>query len=84
MVLVGTVLLTLGTFGEYYTPYLDFSFLALSVPGIISLMLGSTLFGISTLGAKVAPRLAAYARRLPWDNPETVLFGHLSGGLVAT
>lgn len=59
VLLLGSVLGTLGAFGEYYTPYLDFSFLVFSAPGILLLMFGSLLFGIGTLRAGMTPRLGA-------------------------
>jgi peptidoglycan/LPS O-acetylase OafA/YrhL len=76
---------TLGAFGEYYTPYLDFSFLAFSAPGILLLMFGSLLFGIGTLRARMTPRLGAWLLTLggfPGIVVMTVLAGHLSGGLL--
>ena len=85
VLLLGSVLGTLGAFGEYYTPYLDFSFLAFSAPGILLLMFGSLLFGISTLRAGMVPRLGAWLLTLggfPGIVVMTVLAGHLSGGLL--
>jgi hypothetical protein len=85
VLLLGSVLGTLGVFGEYYTPYLDFSFLAFSAPGILLLMFGSLLFGIGTLRAGMVPRLGAWLLTLggfPGIVLMTVLVGHLSGGLL--
>ena len=85
VLLLGSVLGTLGAFGEYYTPYLDFSFLAFSAPGILLLMFGSLLFGIGTLRAGMVPRLGAWLLTLggfPGIVLMTVLVGHLSGGLL--
>ena len=85
VLLLGSVLGTVGAFGEYYTPYLDFSFLALSAPGILLLMFGSLLFGIGTLRAGMTPRLGAWLLTLggfPGIVLMTVLVGHLSGGLL--
>jgi hypothetical protein len=85
VLLLGSVLGTLGVFGEYYTPYLDFSFLAFSAPGILLLMFGSLLFGIGTLKAGMVPRLGAWLLTLggfPGIVLMTVLVGHLSGGLL--
>src|SRR5215213_5658582 len=85
VLLLGSVLGTVGAFGEYYTPYLDFSFLAFSAPGILLLMFGSLLFGIGTLRAKMVPRLGAWLLTLggfPGIVLMTVLLGHLSGGLL--
>jgi hypothetical protein len=85
VVLLGTVLGTVGAFGEYYTPYLGFSFLAFSVPGILLLMFGSPLFGIGTLRARMVPRPGAWLLTIggfPGIILMTILSGHLSGGLV--
>jgi hypothetical protein len=85
VLLLGSVLGTVGAFGEYYTPYLDFSFLAFSAPGILLLMFGSLLFGIGTLRAGMTPRLGAWLLTLggfPGIVLMTVLVGHLSGGLL--
>ena len=83
--LVGTVLGTLGAFGEYYTPYLDFSFVAFSTPGILLMMFGSLLFGIGTLQARMTPRLGGWLLTIggfPGIVVMTVLVGHLGGGLL--
>jgi hypothetical protein len=83
--LAATVVGTIGAFGEYYTPYLDFSFLAFSVPGILLLMISSPLYGIGTLRARMAPRLGAWLLTIggfPGIILMTLLSGHLSGGLV--
>ena len=85
VLLLGTVLGTVGAFGEYYTPYLDFSFVALGIPGFFLLMFGSLLFGIGTLRARMAPRLGAWLLTIggfPGIVVMTVLVGHLSGGLL--
>ena len=85
VLLLGSVLGTLGAFGEYYTPYLDYFFLAFSAPGILLLMFGSLLFGIGTLRAGMTPRLGAWLLTLggfPGIVLMTVLVGHLSGGLL--
>lgn len=71
--LVGTVLGILGTLGEYWVGGLvfvvthshsafvtDASYMVFSLPGLLLLMFGTTLFGIGTLRAKVAPRLGAW------------------------
>ena len=85
VLLLGSVLGTVGAFGEYYTPYLDFSFLAFSAPGILLLMFGSLLFGIGTLRAAMVPRLGPWLLTLggfPGIVLMTLLVGHLSGGLL--
>jgi hypothetical protein len=85
VVLVGSVLSTGGAFGEYYTPYLDSSFLALSAPGLLLMMFGSPLFGIGTLRARMTPRLGGWLLTIggfPGIILMTLLVGHLSGGLL--
>jgi hypothetical protein len=85
VLLIGTVLGTVGAFGEYYTPYIDFSFLAFSTPGFFLLMFGSLLFGIGTLRARMTPPLGGWLLTIggfPGIVVMTVLVGHLSGGLL--
>ena len=85
VLLVGTVLGTLGAFGEYYTPYFEFFFVAFAPPGFLLMMFGSLLFGIGTLRARMAPRLGAWLLTIggfPGIVVMTVLVGHLSGGLL--
>jgi len=81
----GAALLTIGGIGEYWVGALDFSFLAFSVPGFLLTMLGSTLLGFGTLRARVMPRLGAWLLAVggfPGIILMTVLFGHLSGGVL--
>ncbi len=94
--LVGTVLGTLGTLGEYWVGGLafflshsasvtDFSFFVFSLPALPFLMFGTTLFGVGTLRAKVAPRLGAWlliVGGFPGIILMNVLVGHLGGGLL--
>jgi hypothetical protein len=83
--LVGTVLLILGALVIYWVGYVDFGFIAFAVPGFLTLMFGSTLFGIGTLRAKVAPRLGAWLLTFggfPGIIVMSELIGHLSGGLL--
>jgi hypothetical protein len=85
VLLLGTVLGTVGAFGEYYTPYLEFSFVALGTPGFFLLMFGSLLFGIGTLRARMTPPLGGWLLTIgsfPGIVVMTVLVGHLSGGLL--
>ena len=85
VLLVGTLLGSVGAFGEYYTPYLDFSFFAFSTPAIVLVMFGSLLFGIATLRLGMISRLGGWLLTIggfPGIVVMTVLLGHLSGGLV--
>jgi peptidoglycan/LPS O-acetylase OafA/YrhL len=85
VLLVGTVLGTVGSFGEYYTPNLEFFFVAFAPPGFLLMMFGSLLFGIGTLRARMAPRLGGWLLTIggfPGIVVMTVLVGHLSGGLL--
>ncbi len=62
----------------------DFSFLVFSLPALPLLMFGTTLFGIGTLRAKVAPRLGAWpliVGGFPGIILMNVLVGHLGRGL---
>ena len=43
---VGLLLLTIGAFSGYWPPLLGFSFVALIVPGLLLLVVGSPLFGL--------------------------------------
>lgn len=58
--LPGYVILTASTFGDYWTPYLDESFLFLGVPGLLLSLLGSTVLGIGLLRRRFATRTAAW------------------------
>jgi hypothetical protein len=83
--LVGNVMGILGALGEYYTGALDFSFLALSLPGLLLYTIGATLFGIGTLRTQVAPRVGAWlliAGGFPGVFVLTVVLGHFSAGLL--
>ena len=57
--LPGYVIATASTFGDYYTPYLDESFLFLGVPGLLLTAVGSTLLGIALLMNRFRPRVSA-------------------------
>ncbi len=82
--LVGYPLFLLGAVVEYWTPYLDFGFLAFSAPGFLLTLIGSTLLGIGLLRRAAAPRFGAWllALAVPLALVLTGLSGHLSGGLV--
>ena len=85
VLLIGTLLGSVGAFGEYYTPYLDFSFFAFSAPGIVLMMFGSLLFGFATLRLGMMSRLGGWLLTFggfPGIVVMSVLVGHLSGGLV--
>ena len=57
--LTGYVVATASTFGEYYTPYLDESFLFLGLPGLLMTALGSTALGIALLRSRFRPMVTA-------------------------
>jgi hypothetical protein len=84
--LAGNLLTAAGAFGEYYTSALSFSFLYLSLPGILIYMIGISLFGIGTLRAGTTPRLGAWLLILGGfpGIPLLTYFvvGHFSGGLL--
>jgi hypothetical protein len=84
--LAGNLLMAVGALGEYYTSALSFSFLFLSLPGILLYMVGISLFGIGTLRAGTTPRLGAWLLilgGLPGIPLLTYLVvGHFSGGLL--
>lgn len=75
----GLALLTGGSLGEYYTPFLDESFMFLSAPGMLLTLVGHVVFGLGTRKAAVAPKAAAWVFILA---PAIViamiaLFGHI-------
>ena len=82
--LVGYALLVVGAVVEYWTPYLDFGFMAFSGPGVLVGLLGSSLLGIALLRRKAVPRGGAWllALSIPLLFAMLVLVGHLSGGLL--
>lgn len=82
--LVGYFVVLVGFFTEYWTPYLDFGFNAFTGPGMLVTLIGSTLLGIAFLRRRAVPRAAAWllALSIPLVFGVTVLFGHLSAGLV--
>ena len=82
--LAGYALLVVGAVVEYWTPYLDFGFLAFTGPGVLLGLIGSTLLGITLLRRDAAPRAGAWllALSIPLVFGLTALIGHLSAGLV--
>jgi len=57
---VGLLLLTIGAFGGYWPALQEgFLFVALIVPGLLLVVVGSPLFGVGTWRAGVAPRIGA-------------------------
>lgn len=82
--LVGNIVMGLGVLGEYYTTALDFSFLFISLPGVLLYTIGATLFGIGTLRAQLAPRAGAWLLILggfPGLLILSLMLGHFSAGL---
>jgi len=57
--LSGYAIATVSTFGDYYTPYLDESFLFLGIPGLMLTAVGSTLLGVALLKNRFRPRVTA-------------------------
>ena len=55
--LTGYVVATASTFGEYYTPYLDESFLFLGLPGLLVTAVGSTALGVALLKNRFRPAM---------------------------
>ena len=88
--LAGTVLGTLGSIGAYWIGSVwwvavNFSFLAFLVPALLLFNIGFPLFGIGTLGAKVAPRLGAWLLTVggfPGIFLMTFVLGNLGIGMV--
>jgi len=58
--LTGYVVATASVLGEYYTPWLDQSFLVLALPGLLVSMIGSTMLGITLLHSAFRPRATAW------------------------
>jgi len=82
--LVGYALVVIGFFTQYWTPYLDFGFMAFTGPGTLVTLIGSTLLGIAFLRGREVPRLPSWllALAIPLVLVMTALLGHLSAGLV--
>lgn len=83
--LAGYALLVVGAVVEYWTPYLDFGFLAFTGPGVLLALVGSTLLGITLLRGDAARRAGAWLLTvsMPLGFGLTALLGHLSAGLVS-
>jgi hypothetical protein len=56
---LGLLLLVVGAFGAYWLGFVEASFAAFLVPGLLLLVLGSSIFGLGTWRAGVAPRAGA-------------------------
>jgi hypothetical protein len=83
LAVVGNVIAILGTVVEYWLRQVDLGF-AIGAPGLLVLLVGSTLFGIGLLRGSAAPRLGGWllALSIPLVLACTILIGHLSAGLV--
>lgn len=81
--LLGNAIAAVGAFVEYWLEQVDAGF-AVGAPGVLLLLVGSTLFGVGTLRAEIAPRVGAWLLILsiPLLIAVTALLGHLSAGLV--
>jgi hypothetical protein len=58
--LTGYLIATLSVFGDYYTPWIDQSFVLLTVPGLLISLVGSTMLGIALLRNRFQPRATAW------------------------
>ena len=54
------MLLTASTFGDYWTPWMDASFVALGLPGLLFGVFGSLALGIGLLRRGFRPRTIAW------------------------
>jgi hypothetical protein len=80
----GYVLLTLGVAGEYWTPWVDQAFYAVSLPALLLTFLSSPLLGLWLLRRRLGSRLAAWMLLLtvPGMVGLAVLGGHLGFSLL--
>jgi hypothetical protein len=58
--LTGYVILTLAVIGAYYTPWIEQSFLLLTIPGLLISLIGSTMLGVALLRNRFRPRATAW------------------------
>ncbi|MCW2903030.1 MAG: hypothetical protein JWO67_5295 [Streptosporangiaceae bacterium] len=58
--LTGYVLASAAVLGEYWTPWLDQSFMFLALPGILVSLIGSTILGIALLRRGFRPRTTGW------------------------
>jgi hypothetical protein len=58
--LAGMVVATASLVGDYYTPWMEQSFLYLGIPGLLISLLGSLLLGIALLRRGFRPRTAGW------------------------
>jgi hypothetical protein len=79
----GNVVAILGVVVEYWLQQVDVGF-AIGAPGLVILLVGSTLFGIGLLRARAVPRAGPWllALSIPLVLACTILIGHLSAGLI--
>ena len=80
---LGLMLLVIGAFGAYWLGLVEASFVAFLVPGLLLLVLGSSIFGLGTWRARVAPRAGALL--LVVGGPGVLVISEiatLGGGLV--
>ncbi len=78
-ILAGALIaLTVGSVGEYYTPYLNEAFL-ISGPATLLIIGSSVWYGVLTLKAKVVPRVPAWLLVVggPAVFPLIALLGHI-------
>jgi hypothetical protein len=81
---IGYPLLLLGLFVEYWTPFLELGFRALTLPGLLLTLVGSTLIGVGHLRARQVPRVAAWLLSLsvPAVLATVAAIGHIIAGLA--
>jgi hypothetical protein len=58
--LAGYVIATVSVLGDYYTPWMDQSFLFVGIPGIVTSVLGSAVLGVALLRYGFRPRVTAW------------------------
>jgi hypothetical protein len=58
--LAGYAIATLSVVGDYYTPWMDQSFLFVGIPGTVTSVLGSTVLGVALLRRGFCPRVTAW------------------------